>query len=137
MMEMLINSLTVPRPSEASNLIMNSILPNALLNLSPSSSKRLRRRRPRSLAACLRRALPKKSGTPTDAAAGESATCVSMSLKATKPQPFFTYNIDIRCLLAYLGELCHHIAGCCPPVILVQESWLTKSVEEVNIPNYV
>lgn len=116
--------------SETSSLHMSPVF-----NLSPCSSRRLRRRGPRSLAAFLRRALPKKSGSPTDIVAGESATCVSVPIQRSKPQPFFIYSINIRCLLVHLGELCHHIAGCCPHIVLVQESWLNKSVEAINIPN--
>ena len=51
-------------------------------------------------------------------------------------QPFNIYSMNIKCVLAHLSELCHYVNLYAPHVVLIQESWLNASIENVNVPNY-
>ena len=52
------------------------------------------------------------------------------------PQSFLIYCINIRCLLSNFAELCHQVKVLSSQVVLLQETWLNKSIEEVQLPNY-
>ena len=45
--------------------------------------------------------------------------------------------VNIRCLGAHLDELQFHLSQHSPHVVLLQETWLDKSTEEVRIHNYM
>ena len=51
-------------------------------------------------------------------------------------QPFLVYIVNIRCLLANIVELTHHINIIEPHLVLIQENWLNASVEEIALCNY-
>ena len=46
------------------------------------------------------------------------------------------YVCNIRCLLSNLAELCVHLQTHRPHVVMLQETWLDASVENVAIPGY-
>ncbi len=45
-------------------------------------------------------------------------------------------GVNIQCLKARLTELCFHLASLRPHIVLLQETWLDESVEEISIPEY-
>ena len=98
-------------------------------------TRRRRRRGPRSSFALLRRSPDFRSGAPAGAAIGQSMTHAPISSQINS-QPFTIYSINIRCLLKHLSELCDYVNIFAPHIVLVQESWLNASIENVNIPNY-
>jgi len=53
--------------------------------------------------------------------------------KVTK---LIVYCINIRCLLSKFGELQYHLNRMQPHILFIQESWLAKSVEEVDLEGY-
>ena len=95
---------------------------------------RRRKRGPRSALATLRRSLPKHCGTPADMVSGKSETAISDT--ASTSQSLSIYSINIRCLLAHVAELSFHLSVHKPHIVLIQESWLNKSIEHVSIANY-
>ena len=58
-----------------------------------------------------------------------------MSGTRESSQSLFIYCINIRYLLAHAAELNHQLIIFNPHIILIQESWLNKSVESVSLPN--
>ena len=46
------------------------------------------------------------------------------------------YSINIRCVMANLAELCHHLEEHKPHIVFLQESRLDKSTEEIRVPGY-
>ena len=99
-------------------------------------TKRSRRRGPRSALAESRRKYRRLGGAPADATSGESGTNASVDIDSISPQSFLIYCINIRCLLSNFAELCHQVKVLSPQVVLLQETWLNKSIEEVQLPNY-
>ena len=99
-------------------------------------STRRRRRGPRSALACSRRKCRRLGGAPTDAAFGESRADASVPINFVCSQSFVLYCINIRCVLSNLAELCLQVKELSPHIILLQETWLNASVEEIRIPNY-
>ena len=45
-------------------------------------------------------------------------------------------SVNIRCLLKNLEQLIVHLNSYAPNILSVQETWLNKATEEVNIPGY-
>ena len=104
--------------------------------MNSSKGKRSRRRGFRSDLAITRRKMRRSGGAPADMACGESQASVSVPAKIDSPQPFLIYCINIRCLLSNFAELCVQVKAVDPHLILLQETWLNKSVEEISIPGY-
>ena len=96
----------------------------------------MRKRGPRSRQALVKRFQHRKGGKPSDAVSGESETVASV-LEAFSPQSIRIYSINIRCLLANINEVIHHVQVNKPHLILIQESWLNASIEQVHIPDYI
>ena len=115
----------MPPPSRVCGL-----LPPAT-NLYPRIPERRRRRGPRSALAILRRSVVGKGGAPAGTITGEAVIDVPVSINSST-QPFLMYSIKIRCLLAHRDELCHYACLHCPHMILVQETWLNASIEDVS-----
>ena len=46
-------------------------------------------------------------------------------------------NINIRCLRSKITELCYHLERLQPHILLLQETWLDSSIEDVVIPGYI
>ena len=110
----------------------------AFVNLiAGKDSGRRRKRGPRSALARCRRRKSRFGGAPADATPGESGVNASAPIDSIISQSFVLYCINIRCLLSNLAELCHQVKEHSPHVILLQETWLNGSVEEVTIPNYI
>ena len=110
-------------------------LPAAELDANKCYSRRRRRRGPRSNDAVVRRSQKRLCGAPAGTAIGESMADVPIQ-NSVNEQPFVIYCINIRCLLAHLSELCHYVSIYDPALILIQETWLNSSIENVVIPNY-
>ena len=100
--------------------------------------ERLRRRGPRSVLSRLRRQNNKQrsGGAPADVTSGEAEVNTSVIDSSYKSQPFLIYCINIRCLLSNHAELCYQVKVLTPHVILLQETWLNASIEEISIPGY-
>ena len=65
---------------------------------------------------------------------GKSETAISDT--APVSQSLSIYSINIKCLLAHLAELSFHLSVHKPHIVLIQDSWLNKSIEHVSIANY-
>ena len=73
---------------------------------------------------------------PTGEVPGESGTASPVSVAASQPDTLVIYSINIRCLLNNLTELSHQINRLQPQIVLVQESWLNESIDNVSLPGY-
>jgi len=123
------------------------------------SGKRLRRRGPRSHLACLRRSVTKSCRTLPGISLGESrdsipVICSTSSCESTIASSIssdctlenrnsslclngiFVYSVNIRCILAHLTELQYHVDLHRPHIVMIQETWLDASVEDVQLFNY-
>ena len=74
-------------------------------------------------------------GSSTDMVSGQSEAKMSGTRESS--QSLSVYCINIRCLLAHAAELSYQLAIFNPHIVLIQESWLNKSVESVSLPNYM
>ena len=116
---------------------LGSERPSAAFNvMTLGKGIRKRKRGPRSLVAYERRKHRRIGGAPADATLGESGVDASVLFDPVSPPSLLFYMINIRCLLSNFAELCHQLDELCPHVILLQETWLNKSVEEIRIPGY-
>ena len=70
------------------------------------------------------------------AVASQSEVDASVACDPVSPQSFLIYCINIRWLLSDFAELCHRVKVFSPHVDFFQETWLNKSIEEVQLPNY-
>ena len=104
-------------------------------DISSKTSMRRRKRGPRSRIALVNRMKKRCGGKPADVVSGESETQTSASVDFSS-QSMRIYSINIRCLLANIAEVIHHVELHDPHIILIQESWLNSSIEHVHIPNY-
>ena len=102
----------------------------------PYSQSRRRRRSPRSQLALLRRSFHKLSGAPSGVASGESEAPTPVDNISSMPQQLHILSINIRCLIHNLAKLSHHLQSLQPHIVLLQETWLDKSIEDVHIINY-
>ena len=122
------------------------------------SGKRLRRRGPRSNLAILRRSVPKQRRALPGMSPGESGDTMPVNKMYCTPQKVvnndsifdkskipasnschkgvFVYSVNIRCLLAHLAELEFVLSVHKPHIVLIQESWLDASTEQVKISGY-
>jgi hypothetical protein len=123
------------------------------------SGKRLRRRGPRSQMARLRRSVPKSHRTLPGISLGESRDTIPVSFLNSPCEAkaasnissvctledrnsslclngIFVYNVNIRCILAHLTELQYHVDLHRPHIVMIQETWLDASVEDVQLFNY-
>ena len=97
----------------------------------------MRKRGPRSALAESRRKSRRIGGASADATSGESEVNASVHIDYNSSQSdFLIYCINIRCLLSNFAELSHQVKELSPHVILLQETWLNASIEEVLLPNY-
>ena len=99
----------------------------------PSSSRRARRRGPRSNLSCLRRSQKGCSGAPTDMVTGEAVTPLSINFVPHNSAPLVIYCINIRCLLAHTAELSYQLEVHKPHLVLIQESWLNASTQAITL----
>ena len=51
--------------------------------------------------------------------------------------PLLILNINIRCLHSKITELCYHLERLQPHILLLQETWLDSSIEDIVIPGYI
>ena len=51
-------------------------------------------------------------------------------------QSILIYCSNILCLLANLAELSCQLAVLNPHLVMLQETWLNKDIEDVSLPNY-
>ena len=65
------------------------------------------------------------------------ASRTSRPKEAASRKHIFIYCINIRCVLSHLGELIFHLGRLKPHIVLLQETWLDKSVEQIYVPGYV
>ena len=61
---------------------------------------------------------------------------VARDTKQRIKQDLLIYVQNIRCLKANLAELTHHLQQYQPHLVLLQETWLDASTEEVSITGY-
>ena len=99
-------------------------------------SDRRRKRGPRSALACCHKKKRRVGGAPADATLGESRINASAEIDSSISQSFILYCINIHGLLFNLAELCHQVQEHSPHIILLQETCLNDSIEDVVIPNY-
>ena len=123
-----------PLGSERTHAASDAFVANNLLTC---SSKRPRERGPRSQLALLRRCHPRRRGAPAGMVTGETAATMPVATHDVDPQKFSIYSINIRCLCSHLGELCAYLDSYQPHLVLVQETWLNQSIQNISIPNYV
>ena len=105
-------------------------------NLITGQGTRRRKRGPRSILACTRRNCRRVGDAPADATPGQSGVDASVDDGVVSPQSLIFYSINIKCLLVNLAELCHQVKVLAPHVLMLQETWLNKSIEEIQIPYY-
>jgi hypothetical protein len=123
--------------------------------------KRLRRRGPRSQIACLRRSVSKQHRTPPGISPGESgdlipdisdvhtpcdnsnASCNPFAkcmprrpVRNTCREGILVYSVNIRCMLSNLQLLLNQLEQHRPHIVLIQETWLDKSVEKIAVVGY-
>ena len=92
----------------------------------PSSSRRARRRGPRSALSCLRRSQKGCGGASADMVTSEAVTPLSVNFDSHSSAPLVIYCINIRCLLAHSAELSYQLEVHKPHLVLIQESWLSR-----------
>ena len=105
---------------------------------------RLRRRGPRSQHANLRRSVPKHRRALPGMSPGETGDSVPVPNRIHKPlacdnvsrNDVSIYSLNVQCLLAHLTELAFHLELYTPHVLLLQETWLNQSHEDVVIEGY-
>ena len=120
-----------------------------------SSGKRSRRRGPRSKLALLRRSVPEQRRALPGMSPGESGDEMPVNQMYCTPQKVVNndhifdktevpasnschkgvavYSVNIQCLLAHLAELEFSLSIHRPHIVLIQESWLDASTEQVKI----
>ena len=121
--------------------------------------KRLRRRGPHSHLAVLRRSVVKCCRTLPGTSAGESGDSVPEPLVCNKLQRSSQFafskstpvldghnssldgvhhhNVNIQCLSAHLAELILQLQLNRPHVVLIQDAWLNRSIEDVEVEGYI
>ena len=144
----------------------NCAAPPECVRQSPAArpcGKRLRRRGPRGLLALLRRSLPRRCRSLPGMSSGESGDTIpdtqlihespnescnqSSSVSSCTRRPrisrqscegisVLTVNIQSVNSAHHLAQLSHQLNLHRPHVVLIQETWLDKSTESVNIPGY-
>ena len=56
--------------------------------------------------------------------------------KTAKKDIVLLLVVNIQCLKARLTEFCFHLESLRPHIVLLQETWLDESVEDISIPGY-
>ena len=100
------------------------------------TGRRTRRRGPRSFLSCLRRSQQRCSGAPADMVTAKSVTSVSVKNVQSNSPSLTIYCINIRCLLAHKGELEYQLGVYKSHIVLIQETWLNNSIENVQLLGY-